>query len=79
MAPGTRHESTVRTLRTARTAHPQNYTEGRASPRYRLWRAAHRLALSDATATLASPWRMLQRPPSEAETLRLLIAEIVPP
>ena len=35
------------------------------------------LALSDATATLASPWRMLQRPPSEAETLRLLIAEIV--
>ena len=35
------------------------------------------LALSDATATLASPWRMVQRPPSEAETLRLLIAEIV--
>jgi putative Holliday junction resolvase len=35
------------------------------------------LALSDATATLASPWRMLQRPPSEAATLRLLIAEIV--
>ena len=34
------------------------------------------LALSDATATLASPWRMLQRPPSEPETLRLLIAEI---
>jgi len=34
------------------------------------------LALSDATATLASPWRMLQRPPSEAETLRILIAEI---
>jgi putative Holliday junction resolvase len=34
------------------------------------------LALSDATATLASPWRMLQRPPSEAETLRMLIAEI---
>ena len=34
------------------------------------------LALSDATATLASPWRLLQRPPSEAETLRLLIAEI---
>ena len=34
------------------------------------------LALSDATATLASPWRMLQRPPSEAATLRLLIAEI---
>ena len=34
------------------------------------------LALSDATATLASPWRLLQRPPSEAETLRLLITEI---
>jgi putative Holliday junction resolvase len=34
------------------------------------------LALSDATATLASPWRMLHRPPSEAETLRLLITEI---
>lgn len=34
------------------------------------------LALSDATATLASPWRMLQRPPSEAETLRMLITEI---
>ncbi len=34
------------------------------------------LALSDATATLASPWRMLHRPPSEPETLRLLIAEI---
>jgi putative Holliday junction resolvase len=34
------------------------------------------LALSDATATLASPWRLLQRPPSEAETLRLMIKEI---
>ena len=34
------------------------------------------LALSDATATLASPWRLLQRPPSEAETLRLMITEI---
>jgi putative Holliday junction resolvase len=34
------------------------------------------LALSDATATLASPWRMLQRPPSEAQTLRILITEI---
>ena len=34
------------------------------------------LALSDATATLASPWRMLHRPPSEAATMRLLIAEI---
>ena len=34
------------------------------------------LALSDATATLASPWRMLQRPPSEAETMRVLVAEI---
>jgi putative Holliday junction resolvase len=35
------------------------------------------LALSDATATLASPWRMLQRPASEAETLRLLISEVM--
>jgi putative Holliday junction resolvase len=34
------------------------------------------LALSDATGTLASPWRLLERPPSEAETLRAL-AEIV--
>lgn len=34
------------------------------------------LALSDATATLASPWRMVQRPPSEAQTLRILITEI---
>jgi putative Holliday junction resolvase len=34
------------------------------------------LALSDATATLASPWRLLQRPPSEAETLRILVTEI---
>jgi putative holliday junction resolvase len=34
------------------------------------------LALSDATATLASPWRTLHRPPSEAETMRMLIAEI---
>ena len=34
------------------------------------------LALSDATATLASPWRTLHRPPSEAETMRVLITEI---
>jgi putative Holliday junction resolvase len=34
------------------------------------------LALSDATATLASPWRLVQRPPSEAETLRLMLTEI---
>ena len=34
------------------------------------------LALSDATATLASPWRLVQRPASEAETLRLMIKEI---
>jgi len=34
------------------------------------------LALSDATATLASPWRLLQRPPSEAETLRLMVNEV---
>jgi putative Holliday junction resolvase len=34
------------------------------------------LALSDATATLASPWRLLQRPPSDAETMRMVVAEI---
>ncbi len=34
------------------------------------------LALSDATATLASPWRLVQRPPSEPETLRVMVAEI---
>ena len=34
------------------------------------------LALSDATATLASPWRLLQRPASEAEALRLVVAEV---
>lgn len=34
------------------------------------------LALSDATATLVSPWRLVQRPPSEAETLRLMIKEV---
>jgi putative Holliday junction resolvase len=34
------------------------------------------LALSDATATLASPWRLIERPPSEAATLHLLMTEI---
>lgn len=34
------------------------------------------LALSDATATLASPWRLLERPPSEAATLRLILEQI---
>lgn len=34
------------------------------------------LALSDATATLASPWRLVQRPASEAGALRLMIKEI---
>ena len=34
------------------------------------------LALSDATATLASPWRLLQRPRSEAETLVILVEQI---
>jgi putative Holliday junction resolvase len=32
------------------------------------------LALSDATGTLASPWRQVDRPPSEADTLRVLVA-----
>lgn len=31
------------------------------------------LALSDATATLASPWRLVERPPSDAETLRVMV------
>ena len=34
------------------------------------------LALSDATATLASPWRLFKRPPSEADTLRIMLKEI---
>ena len=34
------------------------------------------LALSDASGTLASPWRMIQRPASEAATLTLLVDEI---
>jgi putative Holliday junction resolvase len=34
------------------------------------------LALSDATGTLASPWRMLERPASEAATLALVVQEI---
>lgn len=34
------------------------------------------LALSDATGTLASPWRLLQRPGSEVATLAELVQEI---
>ena len=34
------------------------------------------LALSDATATLASPWRLIERPSSERATLTLLLREI---
>ena len=34
------------------------------------------LALSDATATLASPWRLMERPASETETLTLVVREI---
>jgi len=34
------------------------------------------LALSDATGTLASPWRMVQRPASEAETLEEMVQQI---
>jgi putative Holliday junction resolvase len=34
------------------------------------------LALSDASGTLASPWRVVERPRSEAETVRLVTAEI---
>jgi putative Holliday junction resolvase len=34
------------------------------------------LALSDASGTLASPWRVVERPRSEAETVRLMTGEI---
>jgi putative Holliday junction resolvase len=34
------------------------------------------LALSDATGTLASPWRIVARPPSEADTLGLMVDQI---
>lgn len=34
------------------------------------------LALSDATGLIASPWRLISRPPSEAATLDLLVREI---
>jgi len=34
------------------------------------------LALSDATATLASPWRLIERPRSEAGTLELIVEQI---
>lgn len=34
------------------------------------------LALSDATGTLASPWRMIQRPTSETATLAMIVREI---
>ena len=34
------------------------------------------LALSDSSATLASPWRLLERPSTEPETIALLIHEI---
>jgi putative holliday junction resolvase len=34
------------------------------------------LALSDSTATLASPWRLIGRPSSDKETLSLLLREI---
>jgi putative Holliday junction resolvase len=34
------------------------------------------LALSDATGTLASPWRLLERPASEAATLALVVSAI---
>lgn len=34
------------------------------------------LALSDSTATLASPWRLIERPPSDKETLAQLLGAI---
>jgi putative holliday junction resolvase len=34
------------------------------------------LALSDATGTLASPWKLIERPASQRKTLDILIGEI---
>jgi putative Holliday junction resolvase len=34
------------------------------------------LALSDPTGTLASPWRLIERPQSAAATLQLMVTEI---
>jgi putative Holliday junction resolvase len=34
------------------------------------------LALSDATATLATPWKTIERPPSERATIELLMRNI---
>jgi putative pre-16S rRNA nuclease len=34
------------------------------------------LALSDPSGTLASPWRLLMRPPSEASTLTMIVEQI---
>jgi putative Holliday junction resolvase len=34
------------------------------------------LALSDASGMLASPWRMVPHPPSERETVRMIVNEI---
>ena len=34
------------------------------------------LALSDATATLASPWRLVERSASDRETVAMLVSEI---
>ena len=34
------------------------------------------LALSDATGTLASPWRLIERPRSDADTLALIVHEV---
>lgn len=34
------------------------------------------MALSDASGILASPWRVLERPPSEADTVTLVAGEI---
>ncbi|HUE86383.1 MAG TPA: Holliday junction resolvase RuvX [Vicinamibacterales bacterium] len=34
------------------------------------------LALSDATGTLASPWRLIQRPASEPETMAIIEREV---
>ena len=45
---------------------------GRARARHRLRSAANRAGPQRRRGTLASPWRVLERPPSEPETVRLV-------
>ena len=51
-----------------------NYTARSARARDRLRRASDRARAERCDGTLASPWRLHERPASEAETLTLLVA-----